>query len=90
MKLSFIITFTAFVLHYPFAGVPHAAQQQWSPALSTVIQDANKEGKLRLSWGEGTLGGTKRMGMYEQMMNKMFEYGKSDRHRVSGRPTGGE
>ena len=72
MKLSFKFTFVAFVLHHPFAGVLHAAQPQWSPALSTVIQDANKEGKLRLSWGEGTLGGTKRMGLYEQMMNKMF------------------
>ena len=72
MKLSFILIFVAFVLHYPFAGVLPAAQQQWSHALSTVIQDANKEGKLRLSWGEGTLGGTKRMGLYEQMMNKMF------------------
>ena len=62
MKLSFILTFVAFVLHHPFAGVLPAAQQQWSPALSTVIQDANKEGKLRLSWGEGTLGGTKAHG----------------------------
>ena len=32
---------------------------QWSPSLSTVIQGANKEGKLKLMWGEGTLGGTK-------------------------------
>ena len=49
-----------------------AAQSRWSPALSAVIQEANKEGTLRLSWGEGTLGGTKRMALYEQMMNKMF------------------
>jgi ABC-type Fe3+ transport system substrate-binding protein len=55
--------------------LPHtssAAQPQWSPAMQTVIQEANKEGKLKLSWGEGTLGGTKRMALYEQLMNKMF------------------
>ena len=40
--------------------------------MTTVIQEANKEGKLKLSWGEGTLGGTKRMALYEQLMNKMF------------------
>jgi iron(III) transport system substrate-binding protein len=40
--------------------------------MTTVIQEANKEGKLKLSWGEGTLGGTKRMSLYEQSMNKMF------------------
>ncbi|MGZ8486611.1 MAG: hypothetical protein ACXW6R_22745, partial [Candidatus Binatia bacterium] len=45
---------------------------QWSPALSGVIKDANKEGKLKLLWGEGTLGGTKRMALYEQLLNKMF------------------
>ena len=50
----------------------NAAQPQGSPALSAVIQEANKEGKLKLSWGEGTLGGTKRMALYEQLMNKMF------------------
>jgi len=50
----------------------HAAQSQFSPALQNVIQEANKEGKLKLSWGEGTLGGTKRMALYEQLMNKMF------------------
>jgi ABC-type Fe3+ transport system substrate-binding protein len=55
--------------------LPHtvsAAQSQWSPAMTNVIQEANKEGKLKLSWGEGTLGGTKRMSLYEQSMNKMF------------------
>ena len=50
----------------------YAAQSQWSPAMTTVIQEANKEGRLKLSWGEGTLGGTKRMALYEQLMNKMF------------------
>ena len=50
----------------------NAAQPQLSPALAKVIQDANKEGALKLSWGEGTLGGTKRMALYEQQMNKMF------------------
>jgi hypothetical protein len=37
-----------------------------------VIKDANKEGKLKLLWGEGTLGGTKGAAKFEQMMNKMF------------------
>jgi ABC-type Fe3+ transport system substrate-binding protein len=45
---------------------------QWSSSLSTVIQDANKEGKLKLMWGEGTLGGTKGAAKFETMMNKMF------------------
>ena len=45
---------------------------QWSPALSAVIKDASKEGKLKLLWGEGTLGGTKGAAKFEQMMNKMF------------------
>jgi ABC-type Fe3+ transport system substrate-binding protein len=45
---------------------------QWSPAMSGVIKDASKEGKLKLLWGEGTLGGTKGAAKFEQMMNKMF------------------
>jgi len=45
---------------------------QWSPTLSTIIQGANKEGKLKLMWGEGTLGGTKGAAKFETMMNKMF------------------
>ncbi len=44
----------------------------WSPSLSTVIQGANKEGKLKLMWGEGTLGGTKGAAKFETMINKMF------------------
>lgn len=55
------------------AGIATSAQAaQWSPALSAVIKDANKEGKLKLLWGEGTLGGTKGAAKFEQMMNKMF------------------
>src|SRR6267142_378462 len=64
-----------FVVFIPFLlalDSANAAQPQGSPALSAVIQEANKEGKLKLSWGEGTLGGTKRMALYEQLMNKMF------------------
>ncbi len=53
-------------------GAAHGAQSSHSPALQSVIQAANKEGQLKLSWGEGTLGGTKRMALYEQLMNKMF------------------
>ena len=45
---------------------------QWSPSLSAVIRDANKEGKLKLMWGEGTLGGTKGVAKFETMMNQMF------------------
>lgn len=40
--------------------------------MQSVIQGANKEGALKLSWGEGTLGGSKRMALYEQLLNKMF------------------
>ena len=32
----------------------------------------NKEGKLKLMWGEGTLGGTKGAAKFESMINKMF------------------
>ena len=60
------------VLSVLWVSVSNAAQQQWSPSLTKVIQDASKEGTLKLSWGEGTLGGTKRMALYEQLMNKMF------------------
>ena len=49
---------------------PSAAQ--WSPAMSALIKDANKEGKLKLLWGEGTLGGTKGAAKFEAMMNKIF------------------
>jgi iron(III) transport system substrate-binding protein len=49
-----------------------ARAAQWSPALTNVIQDAKKEGKLKLLWGEGTLGGSKGAARFEQMMNKMF------------------
>lgn len=49
-----------------------ARAAQWSPALSNVIQEAKKEGKLKLLWGEGTLGGSKGAARFEQMMNKMF------------------
>jgi iron(III) transport system substrate-binding protein len=72
MKPLSLLFFLALILLLAIPQAASAAQSQWSPALSKVIQDANKEGKLRLSWGEGTLGGTKRMGLYEQLMNKMF------------------
>ncbi len=72
MKHSVALGLIAFVLFVLAPQTVGAAQPQWSPALAKVIQDANKEGKLKLSWGEGTLGGTKRMALYEQLMNKMF------------------
>src|SRR5437762_8527963 len=73
MRPSIALYFVILVLSGPIIITPvNAAQSQGSPALSTVIQEANKEGKLKLSWGEGTLGGTKRMALYEQAMNKMF------------------
>ncbi len=67
-----VVRSALFVLSVLGAASSDAAQSQWSPAMTTVIQEANKEGKLKLSWGEGTLGGTKRMALYEQLMNKMF------------------
>ena len=70
MRLSRTL-FIAFVLCVIITPA-NAAQSQQSAALSTVIQQANKEAQLKLSWGEGTLGGTKRMALYEQLMNKMF------------------
>ena len=45
---------------------------QWSAPLATVIKEANKEGKLKLLWGEGTLGGGKGAAKFEVMMNQMF------------------
>ena len=67
-----VVRSALFVLSVLGAASSDAAQSQWSPAMTTVIQEANKEGRLKLSWGEGTLGGTKRMALYEQLMNKMF------------------
>ncbi len=73
MRQTFALYLVAFVLVVIAPQTAAAAPAaQWSPALTKVIQDANKEGKLKLSWGEGTLGGTKRMALYEQLMNKMF------------------
>ena len=54
------------------AAASNLLAAQWSPALATVIQEAKKEGKLKLLWGEGTLGGTKGAAKYEVMINKMF------------------
>jgi ABC-type Fe3+ transport system substrate-binding protein len=72
MRKSLALYFVVFILFLLSLDSVNAAQSQWSPALSAVIQEANKEGQLKLSWGEGTLGGTKRMARYEQLMNKMF------------------
>src|SRR5437763_9319114 len=70
--------------HYEFLPVDQSAddnalggrrtnpRRAVAPSLSTVIQDANKEGTLKLMWGEGTLGGTKGAAKFETMMNKMF------------------
>ena len=54
---------TGLALYSGLASSVMAAQ--WSPALSGVIKDANKEGKLKLLWGEGTLGGTKGAAKFE-------------------------
>ena len=66
----------AWLIHLLIATFLTVAQPilaaQWSPSLSTVIQGANKEGKLKLMWGEGTLGGTKGAAKFETMINKMF------------------
>jgi len=51
---------------------PDLWSAQWSPAMSGLIKEANKEGKLKLLWGEGTLGGTKGAAKFEQMMKQMF------------------
>jgi hypothetical protein len=72
MRKSLALYFVVFIPFLLALDSANAAQPQGSPALSAVIQEANKEGKLKLSWGEGTLGGTKRMALYEQLMNKMF------------------
>jgi iron(III) transport system substrate-binding protein len=72
MKISTRFGYALFVSWTLWVSPANAAQPQVSPALAKVIQDANKEGALKLSWGEGTLGGTKRMALYEQQMNKMF------------------
>ena len=53
----------------PSASLP-AAPSEWCSD-DHCVQEANKEGKLKLA-GAGPLGGTKRMAAYEQLMNKMF------------------
>lgn len=70
MRQSSALFFLAFVLVSYGAGPIQAAQ--WTPALSSVIQEAKKEGKLKLMWGEGTLGGSKGAAKFEAAMNKMF------------------
>lgn len=70
MKIMF--QYALIVLSVLSVQSTYAAQSPWALPLQTVIQEANKEGKLKFSWGEGTLGGTKRMALYEQALNKMF------------------
>jgi iron(III) transport system substrate-binding protein len=69
MKRSLPIALVCLAILAVAATAPAA---QWSPAMSALIKDANKEGKLKLLWGQGTLGGTKGAATFEQMMNKMF------------------
>ena len=64
MRRTSALNSVLFVLAVLAAQPANAAQSPWSPALTKVIQDANKEGSLKLSLGEGTLGGTKRMALY--------------------------
>lgn len=67
-----ILSYTLFVALLPSVPAIHAAQSPHSQALQQIIQGATKEGALKLSWGEGTLGGTKRMALYEQLLNKTY------------------
>jgi iron(III) transport system substrate-binding protein len=55
------------------AGAADAAlRSQWTPGLQKIIDGAQKEGTLNLSWGEPTLGGTAGAKLFEAGMNKMF------------------
>ena len=48
------------------------AVAQFSPELTETIAAAKKEGTLNLMWGEGTLGGTNGIKLFERQMNAMF------------------
>ena len=49
-----------------------AASSQWTPELQKIIDAANKEGELDISWGEPTLGGTEGAKLFEAGINKTF------------------
>lgn len=46
--------------------------EEISPALQQVIAAANKEGSLRLMWGEGSLGGSAGVRLIQEAMNKKY------------------
>jgi len=48
------------------------AGAQTSPALKEVIDAAKKEGGLTLSWGEGTLGGSSGLKIFERQINAAY------------------
>jgi iron(III) transport system substrate-binding protein len=52
------------------AGAAAAADP--SPALKSLIEAANKEGALNLSWGEGTLGGSQGLRQFEREINAAY------------------
>ena len=52
--------------------VAHGAFAQTSPALKQLIEAANKEGELTLSWGEGTLGGSAGLKVFEKQINAAY------------------
>jgi ABC-type Fe3+ transport system substrate-binding protein len=54
------------------AAAGPAAAQQVSPALAEVAAAAKKEGSLDLLWGEGTLGGSSGVKLFERGINAMF------------------
>lgn len=54
------------------ACLAEGALAQTTPAMKELVEAAKKEGALTLSWGEGTLGGTEGLKVFEQRINAAY------------------
>jgi len=54
------------------ACLSQGALAQTSPALKELIDAAKKEGELTLAWGEGTLGGSAGLKIFEKQINAAY------------------
>ena len=72
LQISFMGMIISLVAAFACGAVKGVFAEQWTPELSKIIDGAKKEGKLKLTWGSSTLGGSKGARMAQDLMNKMF------------------
>lgn len=71
-KLLLIILTPLLTISLILVGMGKVQAFDANPALQKVIEAANKEGSLTLSWSTSTLGGSKGAKLFETALNKMF------------------